>query len=290
MASRSIRRATPSGVLAGYAPASSRGIARGLVALGEAVAYSSGLAALVGGAMTWAAGRALLSPSAPRDAALVACGAFVVYNVDRLRDLAQDRSSSPSRSAFVLRRRRALLWATAAASLALIALLATSSLPDIALCLAVGAIGLLHRRLKHDVRFKIAYVAAAWTAACVGVAGLGAIEAGGDFEGVAGAFAWSLFFVGSGVTANLIASNLRDGKRLAAGWTRDEALPLARAVAIAGLAAAAIAPERVALLAWIPAAEALALVAFRGSERFGHLAVDGALLAGALFAMGCAGN
>lgn len=297
MASGSLRGATPHDVLArrvaasaAPVPAAAAGPAasalrarptlRRLVAALEGFAYSSGLAALVGAAMTWSVARALVAADPARDAATVACGAFVIYGLDRLRDLARDRWGSPGRTAFVLRHRPGLIAATTLGGLALGALLVAAPPAGRALCLAVGAIGLLHRRLKRDARVKVAYVAAAWTAACVG---LPALDRGGDVA-VDGALGFSAAFVGAGVTANLIASNLRDGKAAAAGWSPAEALPTAVAIGIAGGAAAAFAPESVAPLGWIPAAEALALVFFRGSERFGHLVVDGALLVGAVVA------
>lgn len=288
MAARSIPGASSSEALASrssapsLAPARMREIARKLVGLGDGLAYSSGLAALVGGAMTWAAGRTLAAPHVPRDAALVACGAFLIYNVDRLRDLARDRRSSPVRTAFILRNRSRLVAATGIVGVVLVALLAAAPGPSVALCLAVGSIGLLHRRLKQDVRFKVAYVAAAWTAACVGLPWLA--RGGADDEG-RGAVAWSLLFVGAALTANLIAANLRDGKRGAASGSPDAGLALARSVTIAAVSIAGLAPEDVAPLAWIPAAEAAALWFHRESERFAHLAVDGALLLGALMAI-----
>lgn len=291
MAWRAFHSATPGDALAGRSPfLGGAALARRLVRLGESLAYSSGLAALVGGAMTGAVGRALASPTPPRDAALAACGAFVIYGVDRLRDVAHDRPSSPGRTAFVLRRRRPLQGATGLAALALIALLAATPATSVALCLSVGAIGLLHRRMKRNVRFKIAYVAAAWTAACVGIPWLAGLDPASGVGGTSGAvgdvthaaLVWPVLFVGSAVTANLIASNLRDGKRSATGWSSGPALSVARGIAGAGLVLAALAPERFDPLAWIPAAELAALCLFRPSERFGHLAVDGALVLGAL--------
>lgn len=283
-----MRSTTPNEALAGRSaapallPSFSPEIARRLVAIGEAIAYSSGLAALVGGAMTWAAGRALASPDLAHDAALVACGAFFVYDVDRLRDVERDRKDAPGRTAFIVRHRSRLAGTAGIAALVLCGLLATAPGSKLALCLAVGAIGLLHRRLKQGVGFKIAYVSAAWTAACVGLPWLGR----SGLDGVIGSeLAWALLFVGSGVTANLIASNLRDGKRRAAGWRPERMLLVARMVTIAACSLAGLAPEAVAPLAWLPAAEAASLCFFRGSERFGHFAVDGALLLGALAAI-----
>ncbi len=259
-----------------------RAIAGKLVPLGDGLAYSSVLAALVGAAMTGAVGRAFASPEVPRDAALVACGAFLVYNVDRLRDLARDHPGSPGRSAFVLRHRPWLVGATGLAGLVLGALLVTAPAASAALCLVVGAIGLLHRRLKQDVGVKVAYVAGAWTTACVGLPWLGRA---GAASAPAGALAWAIVFVGAALAANLIASNLRDAKRDAAPWSLRTGIGLARATAIAAAALGLLAPDGVAPLAWIPAAEAASLAFFRPSERYGHLAVDGALLLGALIAV-----
>ena len=111
-------------------------------------------------------------------------------------------------------------------------------------------------------------------------------SAGGGSGGAGGsAFAWALLFVGTAVTANLIASNLRDGKRGATGWVPTSALRTARAIAGAGALLAVWAPSACAPLALIPALEWAALQRFRGSEQFAHLAVDGALLSGALLAI-----
>ncbi|MEZ4282529.1 MAG: hypothetical protein R3F21_23250 [Myxococcota bacterium] len=288
MASGSIHGARSSKVLASdvSAPALSPSfllsIARRLARLCEGIAYSSVLAALVGGAMTWAVGQALASPRVAHDAALVACGAFLVYGLDRLRDLDRDRLSAPRRTAFIVRHRSQLANAAGVAGLVLCVLFAAAPGPKIALCVAVGAVGFLHRRLKQAVGFKIAYVAAAWTVACVGLPWLGRSEPG---QAAAGELGWSLLFVGTAVTANLIASNLREGKRIAPGWPPGRMLLAARGIAITSASLAGFAPESVAPLAWIPAAEVLALGFFRGSERYGHLAVDGALLIGALAAV-----
>jgi hypothetical protein len=64
------------------------------------------------------------------------------------------------------------------------------------------------------------------------------------------------------------------------------ALPLAGAFALAGLVAALAAPAAVRPLAALPLALAFAVAFFRPSERYGALVVDGALLAGALLALG----
>ena len=257
-------------------------IVRRSVGFSEGIAYSSALAALAGGAMTWAVGQALASPRVAHDAAVVTCGAFLIYNVDRLRDLARDHPDSPRRTAFVLRHRSWLTGATGVVGLVLLALLAAAPARSMALCLAVGSIGLLHRRLKQDLQLKIAYVAGAWTAACVGLPWL---ARRGIDDASAGALAWSTLFVGAALAANLIASNLREAKRGAADWSQTTGIVVARGLTLVSASAAGMAPENLAPLAWIPAAEAVSLFFFRPSERFGHLAVDGALLLGALIAI-----
>lgn len=288
MASRSSHGARSSEALTSgssapaLAPSLRPAIVRRFIAIGEGIAYSSALAALVGGAMTWAVGQALASPRVAHDAALVTCGAFLIYNVDRLRDLARDHPDSPRRTAFVLRHRPWLVGATGLVGLVLLALLAAAPARSLALCLAVGSIGLLHRRLKQQLQFKIAYVTGAWTAACVGLPWLA--RRGVD-DASAGAFAWSTLFIGAALAANLIASNLREVKSGAAGAARTTGIVVARGVTLASASAAGMAPDDLAPLAWIPAAEAVSLFFFRPSERFGHLAVDGALLLGALIAI-----
>lgn len=290
MGSRSLRSTTANEVLARRSAAPAlvpsslpSEIAVRLVGLGEAIAYSSALPALVGLAMTWAAGQALASPRLVHDAVLVACGAYLVYGIDRLRDLERDRRGAPGRTAFVERNRSRLAVAAAISGLLLGVLLAAAPGPSVALCLAVGSVGFLHRRLKQqDVGLKVVYVATAWTTACVGLPWVGR----GGLEGAAaGELGWSLLFVGSAVMANLIASNLRDGKHGDSGWPPGALLFAARAMTIAAASLAGLAPGAVAQLAWIPAAQAVSLCFFRGSERYGHFAVDGALLVGALIAI-----
>jgi len=249
------------------------------LALAEAFAYSSGLAAAIGAALALAVGRVLGSPDPRHAAAIVGFGAFTIYAVDRLRDVELDRPSSPLRTAFVLRHRSALVAASALSALALAALLASAPPPVAALGVAIGAVGLLHRRLKRSARWKIGYVASAWTAACVGIpllAGASAVD-----RRAAAAAALATIVVGGSLVANLIASNLRDGKRSRSVGSAAHALGAARAIAIAAAVLAGVSPEPVAALAWIPAAEAVALAAFRSSERYAHIAVDGALLLGA---------
>jgi hypothetical protein len=91
--------------------------------------------------------------------------------------------------------------------------------------------------------------------------------------------------VGAAVLANVVLSNLRDREALAGRLGARRALPLAAAIALAGFAAALLAPPAVRPLAALPLAMAAAALRFRPSERYGALVVDGALLAGALVAL-----
>ena len=63
-------------------------------------------------------------------------------------------------------------------------------------------------------------------------------------------------------------------------------LRIARALATLGIVLGALAPPPVRALAAVPAATLASLLRFRPSERYGLIVVDGALLAGALVAIG----
>lgn len=255
--------------------------------LAEGVAYSSALASAVGWALTLAVGQALGVASPARWALLVGSGALLIYNVDRLRDVERDRLSSPGRTAFVIRNRTPLAWAAAIGALGVAGTLAAAPTSVVLACLAVGAIGLLHRRLKRGSGSKVAYVGAAWTAACVGIpwlAGPGG-PAGAETGAISTAIPTATATLGASFAANLIASNLRRGKDLYPSRGSQRALRLARALSLAAIAVAAMAPGELQPLVWIPASQLLALAMFRPTERYAHLAIDGSLLIGALTAL-----
>lgn len=287
MAARGANRATPAEILEAC-PSRSTPTSAALPALGRAalavadgLAYSSGVATAVGGSLTYAVGRALSVPHPGRWAALVVAATFFVYNVDRLRDVLRDRATSPRRTAFVERHREALAFAAMAAAGAAGVLVLSSPARVVALCAAVGCVGLLHRRLKRGRRWKIGYVAAAWSAVCIGVPWL----ARGVDEGAALDAVFALALIAPAVHANVIASNLRTGKSPAGSQDAASALRLARNLALGATLLAAFAPPPVAALGFVPAAESVALGCFRRSERYSHFAVDGALAVGAALAI-----
>ena len=83
------------------------------------------------------------------------------------------------------------------------------------------------------------------------------------------------------ISANIIASNVRDGEtRLASRL----ALRIARGLAVAGVVAA-LAESNVRALAGIPACTCAALMRPNLTERYGLIVVDGALLVGAIVAI-----
>jgi 4-hydroxybenzoate polyprenyltransferase len=248
-----------------------------LLAALDALAWSSLGLALAAAALAAAASRALEVAPAPAVLGLAFGGTAVVYVVDRLRDLARDRESAPARAAFVERHRAALVALAGLGG----ALAAASALalrpPAVALALAVAALGLLHRRLKRWFFVKPAYLTFAWTAVPVG------LPAAQDPAARHVAFAAAV--VGTSVLANVALSNLRDGEGVAGRIGARRTFAVAGSVLAAGLAAALLAPPAVRPLAALPLAMGAALLGFRPSERYGALAVDGALLAGALAAL-----
>lgn len=259
-------------------PAFSRGhIRRGWAGLTNALAFSNGLPAAIAVAISLAASESLSTSNAVHSALIAGCGTFVVYALDRLRDTARDQSTSPLRTEFTLRNQRRLIWTVAVAGGVLLGALWVAPLRVVLLCAATGGIGILHRRLKEFAALKTVYVSLAWVATCVGIPWANATQP--THEAIP---LWTAAILFATIAGNLIASNHRDGEarvlRTRPGWT----LRLARACTVSGLILAVFAPEALRPLVWIPIAEAAALTFYRPTELYGQLAVDGALLFGAL--------
>lgn len=243
----------------------------------DALAFSSLLAAGVGFTLCLAVSASLapLSGTAPwRNALLVAIGAFIIYTLDRLRDTQRDRSTSPTRTAFIERHRAGLTLALVAASVGFGGLLFSAPSHISMLCLFIGLIGLFHRRLKSGATRKSVYVSSAWILACVGIPWL---TAGRPPQGL-----WAAAILFPVLLVNLIASNMRDDEH---EWLRqhpDTLLTMTLLMAVFTVGLALFAPQPITPLVWIPIAEGAALLGFRKDERYGLLVIDGALLAGSL--------
>jgi hypothetical protein len=207
--------------------------------------------------------------------ALAGAGTFLVYNVDRLRDLTRDRGSSPARTAFVERNQRVLIGLCVAAALTS-ALCAWSQPPWAWLLLGIAfGLGIFHRRLKGHPAFGILYVALAWVIVVVGlpvVQGPPGSHLGADIALTAA----TLGFV---IAANLVGSELREAEP---GPSTDTRLKTARFLALGGLLVSWMAPDP---LLPIALANLVALLFFRPSERYGLGVLDGAILAGALIGL-----
>ncbi len=243
----------------------------------DALVYSSVWLALASAALLAAAAQSM--GVAPPGAALglAFAGTLVVYNVDRLRDLDRDRATAPDRSAFVAAHERALQGLTAAAALASLAFAVVAGVGALLVLTPVLVVGLANRRLKRFAWVKSAYLTAAWLAVVVGLpAALGRDprDAG-----------WVALVIGGAIFANAIASNLRDREAATVRVGPRASLLAACALAAAASAAALAGPASVRPLAAVPLATLLVLARFRPSERYGMVAVDGALLAGGLTAL-----
>jgi hypothetical protein len=205
---------------------------------------------------------------------LAVSGTLVVYNVDRLRDLDRDRTTSPRRTAFVARHGAALSLLTVAAGAGSVAFAIAAGPRSGLVWVPILGLGLLHRRIKHVTFTKSAYITAAWVAVVVGLPV--AIDPG------AVRVAWTVGVVGLAIFANAVASNVRDAEVAAARFGTRAALQVARGIAAAGVAAGFAAPAEIRPLTAVPLATLFALLPFRRSERYGLVVVDGALLVGAL--------
>ena len=242
----------------------------------DRLAFSLWIPAAVAATVCFAVGLVLEARDVGRWAVIAATGSFVVYGIDRLRDLPRDRDPSPRRTEFIERNVIGFRVALGLALISLVPAAAGASREALALCAALGGLGLLHRRLKRVPAIKSVYVSTAWTGICVGLPWL---DTTGD-PSTPGLWAVAILF--PAFWSNLVASNLRDDE---AALDPTPALRLARAAAAAAVTLALFAPPPLRVLGWIPAAELLALLRFRPTEHYGHLAIDGALAAGALAAL-----
>jgi hypothetical protein len=244
----------------------------------EGFAFSGGLAAAIGAALSSVASHTLSAPDALTWAFLTAAGTFIVYALDRLRDIDRDQASSPLRTAFVVRNRNFLYSMVGITAIGFGIAILTAPASILVLCGIIGGIGLLHRRLKDHAALKAAYVSLAWVMTCVGIPWL---ASGRPALGL-----WLASIMLAALSANLVASNLQEHKPGSpSGFDPiDDGAVLwgARAIALIGILLALIAPAAMRPLVWIPVCEALALVGFRSTERYSQFAIDGGLLIGAI--------
>ncbi len=244
----------------------------------DALAFSSLWVALAATALTAAATRSLGLPMVPRLLAFVFAGTLLVYQVDRLRDLARDRLTAPRRSAFVARHRRLLWTSVGVAAVVAVACVSVIGRGGVVVAAAVFALGMLHRRLKRVWFLKSAYLTLAWLLVTVG---LPIATAATWPDGVG----WVAVVMASALLANVLAAGVRDGEAVAARLGPDRSLVLARVLAAIGVVVALAATPSVRPLACVPLATLVVLVPFRADERYGLVVVDGALAAGAAGAL-----
>jgi hypothetical protein len=245
----------------------------------DALTFSSVWVAIAATALAMAASDALHVPIAGRLLTFVFAGTILVYQIDRLRDLARDRETAPLRTAFVERHRGALQ-----ATIVMAAIVALVCLPAIgrrgaAIASIVLALGLLHRRLKRVWFVKPLYLTIAWLLATVG---LPVAAADG---GVPDGLGWTVVVLGAALFANVLASGVRDHEATAARLGTGRTLAIARTVASLGVAAGVLASPAIRPLACVPLATLAAVIAFRAGERYGLTVVDGALVVGAVAAL-----
>lgn len=246
------------------------------MALLDALAFSSIWVSSAAALLTAAAAKAMAVSTPPEALAIAFAGTLFVYNVDRLRDVAQDRETSPERTTFVTTHRARLRALSAGAALLAVAAGIRAG-PEVAvLATAVMLLGLAHRRIKHVPLAKALYIAGAWTAIVVGIPALLAPAATGIPRVAA--------VLGVSLLANAVASSVRDEEAGAARYGPERSLRFARLFAAAGLVLC-LGGGPVARLGFVPGATLAALVAFRPGERYGLLVVDGALVAGAAMSL-----
>jgi len=239
--------------------------------------FSSVWVAAAAAALVAASSRSIGTAIDPFTVGLAFCGTLVVYNVDRLRDIARDSHTAPHRTRFVKSHEGSLRTLTALGAATAFVLAVGAGREVIVLLLPVLAAGLLHRRLKRFAFAKPVYVTCAWLAVVVGLPWTRSPHA----EHVG----WTLTVLGAAVLANAIASNVRDQEAGAARIGARAALGVARGLAGVAVILALAAPAPVRILTPVPVATLLVLLAFQQEERYGLVVVDGALMAGAALAL-----
>ncbi len=225
----------------------------------DALLFSGVWVAFAAASLTAADFRVFGAPPQPSVVALAFLGTLAVYAIDRLRDLDRDRVTSPLRSEFVARHRRALSAVAFAAAIASVGCAASAGPRAIAISAIVLTIGLLHRRLKRLSALKPIYLVFAWLAVVV---------------------ALPAAIVPSAANASVAALVLAPA--LFANVAASRSLGVARALALLGIALACGAPAAVRPLGAVALATGVALLRFRRTERYGLGILDGALTAGAL--------
>lgn len=240
--------------------------------LADAFAFSSLLPAAIAWSLSWVASQTMDTPDAWHWASLAGIGTFIVYTLDRLRDVSRDRTTSPQRTLFIERNRRLLICGVGTSAIVFASLLWNAPPDVIGIAIASGVLGLLHRRLKNSTATKAFYVSLAWVGVCVGIPWTVAARP------VDGLWAAAILFLI--LAANLVTSDLRDNESRFFPGRPVLILRVALLFAVLGAVLALVAPPRLAALAWIGWAEAVAILGFRPGERYGMLFLDGALWLG----------
>jgi hypothetical protein len=243
-----------------------------IAALLDALAFTSLWAAAVAGTLCAAASLAMGIAPSFAVIGIAVSGTLVVYNIDRLRDLDRDSATSPARTAFITRNFGPIAALTAVSAAVACACVLVVGWSAVVLLVPALLLGLFHRRLKSIPFAKPAYITTAWMVVTVGLPA--SVGPAAHIVPVTAVLAFS-------ISANIIASNVRDGETL---LTSNLALRVARGLAFTGVAVA-LADSNVLALIGIPACTCAALLRSDLTERYGLIVVDGALLVGAIFAI-----
>ena len=241
----------------------------------DVLVYGNVWVALAALLLTAAAARAMGTRARPEALVLAFAGTLAVYGLDRLADAGRDRRTAPARTAFVVRHAAALRAATALAAVVAVAAGIAAGPRVVALAAFVLGVGLAHRWIKQVPFGKAVYIAGAWTAVVAGVPWLQDPSAR-HAAGVA-------LVLGTTLAANVAASSARDAEAGARVLGPARLVVLGRLLALVSLALALRAPL-VPLLP-VPLCTLVVLLAWRPGERYGLVAVDGALVVGAAIAL-----
>jgi 4-hydroxybenzoate polyprenyltransferase len=215
--------------------------------------------------------------------AMVFCGSWGVYLLDRLWDVARDRHAHPTR-AYRFRSRPRRITAAAVVGVVVAGILGLRQISSVQILLvAVFLLSLAHHALKQVPWLKPTYIALSWWAVTVGIPILHHLRPGTVSS--SDAEIWSVLPLGLAIGANVLACDAADRDAEAARLSPMQLWWIARGLATAGLLVSWGIGDIASLWIPIPACVLLSLLPFRPTAQWTASAVDGSLLVGGLLVL-----
>ena len=202
---------------------------------------------------------------------LIFFGTLIIYNIDHISGMKEDKKDNPSRYYFVSRNITLLKVLIFISALICLALITKIGLLKSAFLIPVAIIGIFHRRIKYNPIVTSIYITISWLAVVVIFPGY-INENYSNIE-------WIIFIIGTALLANAYTSSIL----LTSNAKKLIGTPMI--ITIMGIASAAFAPAKLIPLIFIPLITFIALTKFRNIERYEHLYLDLSLILGSIISV-----